>query len=159
MNKTYQGPILPWQSQTSVFWCCGVKWWQNAPENFKCSAQHLIQTKDHHQLWPQPFYLYSHAEKAPFRSFRQTAGDGYCLSSPKSLKNVLALKTATLCNPWSRRMCLSVGAMAFCTAGTWLSYASTDTVNAGHSRHADLSASCHGVADKSFWELRQVKVC
>lgn len=138
----------------------GGKQWQDASKTTSCIQRVIaFRQKTVINFCLNPFICLP-TRKSPSRI--SWANNWLILSKlAKPLKNVLALKMVTLCNPWSRQMCPSVGATAFCTARTWLSYASTDTVNADHSRLGALSAACHGITRVSaefFWLPGLVKV-
>lgn len=139
-----------------MFGLSGVKQWQDASKTTSCIQRVIaFRQKTVINFCLNPFICLP-TRKSPSRI--SWANNWLILSKlAKSLKNVLALKMVTLCNPWSRQMCPSVGATAFCTARTWLSYASTDTVNADHSRLRALSAACHSITRVSaefFWLVK-----
>lgn len=143
-----------------MFGLSGVKQWQDASKTTSCIQRVIaFRQKTVINFCLNPFICLP-TRKSPSRI---SWANNWLIPSKlaKPLKNVLALKMVTLCNPWSRQMCLSVGATAFCTVRTWLSYASTDTVNADHSQLGALSAACHGITRVSaefFWLPGLVKV-
>lgn len=61
-------------------------------------ALHLIKTKDHRQLWSTLLFVFPR-RKSLIHIVLANSRWWLLLSLPKSLKNVLGLKTATLCKP------------------------------------------------------------